>query len=33
MVNNYVVMNARREVSKQLTLAARLSPLVIGCYF
>jgi len=33
MVDNYIMMNACREVSKQLTLAARLSPLVIGCYF
>ena len=32
-MDNYVMMNARREVSKQLSLAARLSPLVIGCYF
>jgi len=32
-MDNYVMMNARREVSKQLSLAARPSPLVIGCYF
>jgi len=32
-MNNYVTMNARREVSKQLSLTARPSPLVIGCYF
>ena len=32
-MDNYVMMNARREVSKQLSLAARSSPLVIGCYF
>jgi len=30
-MDNYVMMNARREVSKQLSLAARPSPLVIGC--
>jgi len=29
-MDNYYMMNARREVSKQLTL---MSPLVIGCYF
>ena len=32
-MDNYVMMNAPREVSKQLSLAARPSPLVIGCYF
>ena len=32
-MDNYVMMNARREVSKQLRVAARPSPLVIGCYF
>ena len=32
-MDSYVMMNAHREVSKQLSLAARPSPLVIGCYF
>ena len=32
-MDNYVMMNARREVSKQLSLAARPSTLVIVCYF
>jgi len=32
-MDNYVMMNAHREVSKQLSLTARQSPLVIGCYF
>ena len=33
MANNYVVMNAYHEVTKQLTLAERPPPLVIGGYF
>ena len=32
-MDNDVMMNARREVSKQLSLAARPSPLVIGCNY
>ena len=33
MVDNYVMMNAHFEVSKQLTLAAGLSPLAIAAIF